>query len=206
MSYSDYLSLKKIKNISKDKILDQSGSNYVRRKQFHQLQNTLILDEDNEVIDTQRFHIHVPPIYFPEMIKPKNKAMFSIPRIHVIEYVKNRYQPPFCWTCKTPINELIEGIACMVCDSIQPIPEILYELQESIDIDMNEYLDGIYSMDLHDSLHIGGIHDIGLQNGDLNPVDVFNKIEEIQDILETDNTNITVDKINTIEPMNILFL
>ena len=144
MSYSDYLSLKKIKNISKDKNMDQSGSNHVRRKQYQQLQRTMILDEDNEVIDTQRFHIHVPPIYFPEVKKPTKKAMFSIPRIHVIEYVKNRYEAPFCWTCKTPLNELINEITCFVCDSVT---EPLFELQDSIDIDINDHLDGISSMD-----------------------------------------------------------
>ena len=142
MSCSDYLSLKKIKIISKDNtmILDQSGSNHTRRKQVQEIQNTLIFDEDYEIIDFQRFHIHVPPIYFPEANKPKKKAMFSIPRIHVIEYVKNRYEPPFCWTCNTPINELIQDITCLACDSVQ---EPLFKLQDSIDIDKNNYLDEV---------------------------------------------------------------
>ena len=198
MSYSDYLSLKKIKNISKDKtmMLDQSGSNHVRRKQYQQIQNTLILDEDNEVVDSQRFHISVPPIYFPELKKSKKKAMFSIPRIHVIEYVKNRYEPPFCWTCNTPINELVKEIACMVCDSV---PEPLFQLQETIDIDINEYLDSIR----YDFLNINGF-ELGLEEKD---VDVFDKIEEVRETLEKEN-NITVDEENkkiTIEN-NILFL
>jgi len=205
MSYSDYLSLKKIKNISKDKkmMLDQSSSNHVRRKQYELLQTTMILDEDNEIIDTQRFHIAVPPIYFPSGKKPKKKTMFSIPRIHVIEYVKNRYEPPFCWTCKPSIDELTKEIACIVCDSVQPIPEMLFDLQESIDIDMHEYLDGIYSLQLpEDALPQDSF--LLLRDKDVN---VFDKIEEVREILEKEN-NITVEEESkniTIEN-NILFL
>lgn len=204
MSYSDYLSLKKIKIVSKDKttIFENSGSNHVRRKQFHQIQKTILLDEDYEIIENQRFNIHVPPIIFPEVKNPKKKAMFSIPRIHVMEYVKNRYEPPFCWTCKIPIDDLTKEIACLVCNSVQPIPETLFELQESMDIDMNEYLDGVYSIDLHDSFKEGDIRELKL--GD---VDVFDKIEEVREILENEN-NIKVDEESkniTIEN-NILFL
>jgi hypothetical protein len=181
MAYSDYLSLKKIKNISKDKkmMLDHSSSNHVRRKQYELLQKTMILDEDKEIIDTQRFHIAVPPIYFPSGKKPKKKTMFSIPRIHVIEYVKNRYEPPFCWTCKPSIDDLTKEIACIVCDSVQPIPEMLFDLQESLDIDMNEYLDGIGNDSFLFDLQSNNMEDIYSLPRDEDG-NVFNKIEDVR--------------------------
>ena len=215
MSYSDYLSLKKIKNISKDKkmMLDQSSSNHVRRKQYELLQKTMILDEDKEIIDSQRFHIPIPPIYFPSGKKPKKKTMFSIPRIHVIEYVKNRYEPPFCWTCKPSIDELTKEIACIVCDSVQPIPEMLFDLQESIDIDMHEYLDGICNDSILFDLQPQDAFPEDAFPEDTFPllrdkdVNVFDKIEEVREILEKEN-NITVeeDSKNITIENNILFL
>lgn len=50
--------------------------------------------------------------------------MYSIPRIHVAEYIKKRYQPPFCWTCLTPLNEVLYNISCSVCDSLMDLPNM----------------------------------------------------------------------------------
>jgi len=117
MSYSDYLSLKKKKNIYKDN-RDTSGSFHTQKRHVKQLQHTVLINEDNEVIPTNRF---IKDISFKSKTT-KNAQMYSIPRIHVAEYIKNRYQPPFCWTCVTPLNEILYNISCSVCDSLIELP------------------------------------------------------------------------------------
>jgi hypothetical protein len=136
MSYSDYISLKKLKNSSKDKNNNEkkTGSFHSKKKQIYHIQNTIILDEDNERINTNLFHIPLKKIHFSKKKNKDEKPMFSIPRIHIPEYVKNRYEAPFCWTCDTPIDDILNGIACSTCDKVQPI---MFELKEEYDM----YLD-----------------------------------------------------------------
>jgi len=116
MSYSDYLSLKK-KKVYKDNN-DTSSSSHTQKKQIKQIQHTVLLNEDNEVIP---IHPFIKDISFKTKTT-KNAQMFSIPRIHVAEYIKNRYQPPFCWTCVTPLNEILYNISCSICDSLIDLP------------------------------------------------------------------------------------
>lgn len=116
MSYSDYLSLKK-KKVYKDNN-DTSSSSHTQKKQIKHIQHTVLLNEDNEVIPIHRF---IKDISFKTKTT-KNAQMFSIPRIHVAEYIKNRYQPPFCWTCVTPLNEILYNISCSICDSLIDLP------------------------------------------------------------------------------------
>lgn len=117
MSHSDYLFLKNKYIISS---VNSNSSCHTQKKQINNIQNTIIINEDNEYVQTKRFNI---PIKKDISLKSTNHnkkylPMFSIPRIHVIEYIKNRYEPPFCWTCNTAIDELLGGIACSVCDSL----------------------------------------------------------------------------------------
>ena len=120
MSHSDYLFLKN-KYINSS-VNSNSSSSHTQKKQITNIQNTIIINEDNECVQTKRFNIPIKNIISLKSIKNDKKylPMFSIPRIHVIEYVKNRYEPPFCWTCNTPIDELLEDIACSVCVLCQP--------------------------------------------------------------------------------------
>jgi len=140
MSYSDYLSLKKIKNSSKDKnnYEKKTGSFHSKKKQIYHIQNTIVLDEDNERVNMNIFNILLKKIYFTKKKNNNQQIMYSIPRIHVPEYVKNCYEAPFCWTCDTPIDDILNGIACNVCDTIQPI---VFELNEEYEFVNNISLD-----------------------------------------------------------------
>jgi len=116
MSYSDYLYLK---NKYKNPNMTSNSSSYTQKKQIKNIQNTMIIDEDNEFVENKRFNIPIKNhITLKTTKNNQNSPMFSIPRIQVMEYIKNRYQPPFCWICNDPIDNLLENIACSVCNDL----------------------------------------------------------------------------------------
>lgn len=114
MSHSDYLFLK-----NKYETLNvHSSSSYTQKKQIKNIQNTVIINEDNEYVENKRFNIPIKNYLNIKTTKNnKDLPMFSIPRIHVIEYIKNQYQSPFCWNCNDPID--IEDIGCVVCEDLE---------------------------------------------------------------------------------------
>jgi hypothetical protein len=134
MSHSDYLFLK---NKYETFNIDSSSSN-TQKKQIQNIQNTVIINEDNEYVVNKRFNIPIKNyISINTTKKVQNIPMFSIPRIHVIEYIKNRYEPPFCWTCKNPI--IFGDIACLVCEELDS--SNLFDLQnlDLTNIDSSKY-------------------------------------------------------------------
>ena len=114
MSHSDYLFLKK----KYETLTVHSSSSNTQKKQIKNIQNTFIINEDNEYVENKRFNIPIKNrITIKTTKNDKELPMFSIPRIHVTEYIKNRYQSPFCWTCNDSID--IGDIACMVCEDLE---------------------------------------------------------------------------------------
>ena len=119
MSYSDYLFLK---NKYESPIFGSNSSSHTQKKQIKNIQNTVIINEDNECVENKRFNIPLKKRLSIKTTKNnKELSMFSIPRIQVIEYIKNRYEPPFCWTCNTPIDDLLGDIPCDICDNLENI-------------------------------------------------------------------------------------
>ena len=120
MASSDYLAIKKRKFIQPYPN-DRSSSAYMQNQQYFLLKNTVQIDEDGDWIYPTRFNISLPSEYYLYFLWNNRlihgyTPLFSIPRIHVPEYIKNRYQPPFCWTCFTPYGEIMQEIACSVCE------------------------------------------------------------------------------------------
>ena len=133
MSHSDYVYLKnKWINHSNSEI---ACSVYIQKKQLCNIQTTVILNEDNEEIEQKRFNISVKDICLNVIPCNKNLPMFSIPKIQVIEYVKNRYQPPFCWTCNTPVIDILNSLACSVCNTILEI-DVCDKIPHDLDLDI----------------------------------------------------------------------
>jgi hypothetical protein len=131
MAYSDYLEIKKkleIKKHSKKNNNIRNSSNRTQNNQYLHLQNTSIINEDGEEeLKHKRFNIILPKncaLYSRYNNKSNFSFMYSIPRIHIPEYEKNRYQPAFCWTCYTPLGEITNYIACSVCDQGPSCTEI----------------------------------------------------------------------------------
>jgi hypothetical protein len=145
MSYSDYLYLKNKKNTTDNYPI--SASIHTQNKQLCNIQTTVLFNEDNEEIDVNRFHFQIKDICLNVIPSNKDLPMFSIPKIHVIEYVKNRYQPPFCWTCKTPIIDILDNLACSVCETMLDI-----KVCDTIsDLDLNLNID-ILNLDILDNI------------------------------------------------------
>jgi hypothetical protein len=122
MSSSDYLAIKKRKNIQAYPN-SRSSSAHLQNRQYYLLKNAIHLDEDGEWITPERFHISLNSecafsFLWNNRLVHGYSSLYSIPRIHVPEYIKNRYQPSFCWTCFTPYGEILNEIACSVCDGI----------------------------------------------------------------------------------------
>jgi len=135
MSSSDYLAIKKRKYIQPYPN-DRSSSSYLQNHQYYILTHTTQIDEDGDLVNASRFSVTLPSecdfsfLWNTRLIKGYI-SLFSIPRIHVPEYIKNRYQPPFCWTCFTPYGEIMQEIACSLCDEL---PRKSVELQNNTDL------------------------------------------------------------------------
>jgi hypothetical protein len=122
MASSDYLAIKKRKHIEAYPN-DRSSSAYLENQQYYLLKNAVHIDEDGDWILPARFHMSLPlechlSFLWNNRLVNGYAQLYSIPRIHVPEYIKNRYQPPFCWTCFTPYGEIMQEIACSVCDEL----------------------------------------------------------------------------------------
>ena len=121
MAYSDYLEIKK-NSKTKTKSNIRCSSSRTQNNQYLHLQNVSIINEDGEEeLKTKRFNITIPKnceLYsrYNNKLASNFSFMYSIPRIHIPEYEKNKYQPAFCWTCYTPLGEITNYIACSVCD------------------------------------------------------------------------------------------
>ena len=127
MASSDYLAVKKQKNmnmiddIKKRNISSRFSSQLTKNKEYCHLQNINIMNEDGDLLQNKRFNISLcnnKKIYskYNNTLASGFSSMFSIPKIHTPVYIKNQYQPPFCWTCWTPLGEITHSIACSVCD------------------------------------------------------------------------------------------
>ena len=148
MSSSDYLAIKKRKYI-KPFPNDRSCSAYVQNHQYFLLTNTVHIDEDGDWVYPERFQISLPygctfSFLWNNRLVNGYAPVFTISRIHVPEYIKKRYVPPFCWTCFTPYGEIMQEIACSICDELPrksdtianlPNPPLFHLIQEpTIDI------------------------------------------------------------------------
>jgi hypothetical protein len=129
MSSSDYLAIKKRKH-SVPFLYQPSASERTRNTQFLTIQTTPHINEDGEFIEqTDRFSVTFPSNQDYAIIPLKqdsvNKPIFTIPRIRTNEYIKNRYQRPFCWSCYIPIdiNNVITQFGCSNCDAIQSLTQ-----------------------------------------------------------------------------------
>ena len=119
MSCRDYILVKKHNVWDSNKKMND----YLQRKRINTIQNTIIIDEDDEEITQKMFGIKIQHLDMPMIQNNSILSMFTIPRIQVIEYIKNRYQPAFCWYCSTPYGEILNQIACSVCDTVTGINE-----------------------------------------------------------------------------------
>jgi hypothetical protein len=147
MAYSDYLEIKRNLEIKKKSNINiRCSSNRTQNNQYLHLQNVSIINEDGEVESkTKRFNVTLPKncaLYsrYNNNLASNFSFMYSIPRIHIPEYEKNKYQPAFCWTCYTPVGEITNYIACSVCEqgpSCNEIKQQMYEEgQSKIEIDV----------------------------------------------------------------------
>jgi hypothetical protein len=147
MAYSDYLEIKRNLEIKKKaNIKIRCSSNRTQNNQFLHLQNVSIINEDGEVESkTKRFNVTLPKncaLYsrYNNRLASNFSFMYSIPRIHIPEYEKNKYQPAFCWTCYTPIGEITNYIACSVCEQGPSCNEIKQQMhdegQSKIELDV----------------------------------------------------------------------
>ena len=122
MAYSDYLAVKKQKNnnISTKFSNKRISSERTINNSYCNLQNTSTINEDGDLLENKRFLIPLcnKKIYskYKNTLASGFSFMYSIPKIHTPEYIKNQYQPSFCWTCWTPLGEITHSIACSVCD------------------------------------------------------------------------------------------
>lgn len=159
MSSSDYLAIKKRKNIQAYPN-SRSSSAHLQNRQYYLLKNAIHVDEDGDFLYPERFHISLNAdcsFYFlwNNRLVHGYSSLYSIPRIHVPEYIKNRYQPPFCWTCFTPYGEIMNEIACSICDGIpkkntelKPHPRLpLFHLIQNETININAILSDFENSD-----------------------------------------------------------
>ena len=127
MSSSDYVSLKKKKIMNhnnKFNKLQNPCSNYTEELELMTIQNTIALNEDNELTYTNRYNIELKNSIKPTKNKKTLPLMYSIPRIRSNEYIKNRYQSPFCWTCFEPIDTIFNNFACTLCEQLMELTEL----------------------------------------------------------------------------------
>lgn len=129
MACSDYLAIKKQKiqnlytynsksNLEKNSNSERISSIHTKNNQYCNLQNTSLIDEDGEILSNKRFNISImnTKLYskYDNTLASGFSNMYTMGRIHTPTYIKNRYQPPFCWTCFTPIGEINYQIAAMI--------------------------------------------------------------------------------------------
>ena len=134
MSASDYLAIKKRKN----GIPLSCASDRTKNKQFLTIQTTPLINEDGEFIQgVERFSIPLSNhdyavLSYPSYIKP----VFTIPRIRTNEYIKKRYQLPFCWNCYIPIDldNVITNFGCSACETIHSLQSPVQSLLENIEM------------------------------------------------------------------------
>lgn len=159
MACSDYLAVKKQKYTINDYLMvkkSPSSSQLTKNKEYCNLQNIDIVNEDGDLLQNNRFNISLcnnKKIYskYNNTLASGFSFMYAIPKIHTPEYIKNQYQPAFCWTCWTPIGEITHSIACSVCDFNNEMQEIeqdainsAYEIAEQeppINTNFTDYLD-----------------------------------------------------------------
>jgi hypothetical protein len=124
MTSSDYLAVKKQKlKLVQPFPNTRSSSENTRNNQYYMLAHTTILDEDRDILAHTRYKIPLSSrcnysFYWNNQLVHGYNTLFSIKKIQVPEYIKNRYQPPFCWTCFTPYGEIMHEIACSVCGHV----------------------------------------------------------------------------------------
>jgi hypothetical protein len=137
MAYSDYLAVKKRKksNISQlSPTYTHSYHQYLQNQQYQYLKNTTKIDDDGEMLASTRFSIPLSGQVYYNKNNTLNSGymdMYSLPRIHVPEYIKKRYQPEFCWTCFTPLGEILNKIPCSICENT-PSAEAIEEISNGI--------------------------------------------------------------------------
>jgi len=144
MSSSDYLAVKKRKQI-KPYPNNRSSSENMMNNQYYLLSHTTIKDEDGDILPSTRFHIMLNnycsfSFLWNNRLVQGFQPLYSIKKIQVPEYIKNRYEPPFCWSCFTPYGEILYEIACSVCEKIKFENENLKSETDIIDNNITEYL------------------------------------------------------------------
>lgn len=141
MAYSDYLAVKKRKktNISQlSPTYTHSYHQYLQNQQYQYLKNSTKINEDGEELASTRFSIPLSGQLYYNTNNTLNSGymdMYALPRIHVPEYIKKRYEPAFCWTCFTPLGEILNKIPCSICEntsSYEAITEISNEINTSL--------------------------------------------------------------------------
>jgi len=151
MACSDYLALKKQKTQICYKPYERISSNHTQNNQYCNLQNIENINEDGDIVQNTRFNIPITntntKIYskYNNTLASRFSTMYSIPKIHTAPYIKNRYEPAFCWTCWTPTGEIVNSIACSVCDytnEFQPLDNTSYSFINSVN-DNNSDLENV---------------------------------------------------------------
>ena len=142
MSASDYISLKKRR--SSDNFVPRRTSGLLTtNKQYYEIQTTPLVDEDGDFVQTSRFNIKIA--YYCDLAIesadiPQSTSfhpMFVQNRIHIPEYIKNRWQNDFCWACEEQISDqevrmLAEEIGCKVCETMHTLSESVFDLPEKM--------------------------------------------------------------------------
>jgi hypothetical protein len=149
MSSSDYLAIKK-RRYANPFSTEHVASEKIRNTQYLTIQTTPLINEDGEFIENvERFSISFPPNQdygiLPNYYDTPNKPVFTIPRIRTNEYIKKRYQPPFCWNCYIPVDaeNAITQFGCSVCDTVQSLQEPVQNLIQEV---TDESLKKAYSL------------------------------------------------------------
>ena len=173
MACSDYLAVKKQRcsNIKIQKKTLRNSSQLTHNNQYCNLQNTNILDEDGDLLTNNRFNISISKTKkyskYNNTLASEYSFMYSIPKIHTPEYIKNQYQPSFCWTCWTPLGEILNTIKCSVCDYTDEMQQIQNDViteayEEEDDKSFSNYIERLlYEFDMaEDNKNNGILYDL----------------------------------------------
>ena len=194
MAYSDYLEIKKNLEIKKKTNINiRCSSSRTKNNQFLHLQNVYIINEDGEVESkTNRFNITLPKtcnLYsrYNNKLASNFSFMYSIPKIHIPEYEKNKYQPAFCWTCYTPVGEITNYIACSVCDQGPSCADIKKNADEQqsmqlIDVEIIDKVMDEYdkSQQILDEVLDEFIDDYDYDNGEQTIHEIMDEFDKIE--------------------------